>query len=61
MEKGRKLRPGKWKHWCRVGWVYLLDKVHDHPASAEAQWMNELIDYFGEDIQKWPKIGCESK
>ena len=51
--------PGKWKYKCQVCWEPLLNEAAKNPDCKELQeWIEALQEKWGEDVSKWPQIGC---
>ena len=52
---------GKWSWKCCCEWGYLLHEAYVHGEGSTAhEWAEELKNQYGEDINKWPHIGCMS-
>ena len=51
--------PNTWKYRCQVCWNPLLEEAAKNPDCKELQeWIEALQEKWGEDVSKWPAIGC---
>ena len=51
----------KWSYKCICEWEYLFMEHVLKPESEGAKWYEELVQAYGGDWRKFPRVGCESR
>eukprot|EP00974_Lingulodinium_polyedra_P103803 10047515-Lingulodinium_polyedra.AAC.1 len=52
---------GLWRYKCLVCWGPLVQEAQKRPEeNMLKEWIENLVTEYGDDIKKWPKVGCEA-
>ena len=53
--------PNKWKFKCACDWNKLVEAAKARPEDQNLkEWVDAMKHKHGDDIQEWPKIGCQA-